>query len=180
MPWVLLQGIFHVVTAVASTISRLAFLLWKHTPFIDTFCCYSTTWILEEGRQCDDRADVVLWLRVASPARDLGESSITTSCDQCCAGRRVLPGLWRVSEVLCFWGGCAGAGCCGAGQWPLDLAAFVCEAAVVPPAPPSLQTLRSGSKWCARHAASQAALLSCTQQRSVWAGLRQLEKKGAG
>lgn len=30
MPWVLPQGVSHVVTAVAGTISQLVFLLWKY------------------------------------------------------------------------------------------------------------------------------------------------------
>lgn len=59
MLWVLPQGIFHVVTAVVSTRSSLVFLLWKYIVPFTYILLVLHPLISEEGRQCDDRADVV-------------------------------------------------------------------------------------------------------------------------
>lgn len=144
MPWVLPQGIFSCSDCCSQYRISVGVPPVKiYSPFIDAFCWYSAAPVWEEGRQRDDGADVVLCLTLCrrSSSRFGGELhhslcgllSLATGAVQ--GGGSFL--AWgKVSEAFHFQGLRAGALGHGADHQPLGLAAFVCQEAIAPPAPP--------------------------------------------
>lgn len=142
MPWVLPQGVSHVVTAVAGTISQLVFLLWKYVvPLYIYFVGTLPPWCRRKaGSVTVGQMSFFVWLCCLSGLGFGGElhcsiCGLLSLVTGAVWGRRVVPGLWRVSMVFCFQG-------LGTAHQPLGRAAPVFKAAIVSPAPQPL-----GSSW---------------------------------
>lgn len=126
------------------------------SPFLYIFCWHSTTLVLEESRRCDNRADVILCLTLCRLSGSefggkLHGKLHRSLCGLLCLvtgavqGRRMVPGVWRMSMVFCFQG-------LSSAQQPL---AGQCLLAGQPSClqPLSLRTLGSSRERRARHTA---------------------------
>lgn len=135
MPWVLPQGMSHVVTAVAGTVSQLVFLLWKYVlPLNIHFVGTPPPWCRRKaGSVTIGQMSFFVWLWCLSGSGFGGElhhslCGLLSLATGAVRGRRVVPGLWRVSMVFCLQG-------LGTAHQPLDRAVPVFKAAIVSPAP---------------------------------------------
>lgn len=121
------------------------------SPFIHIFCWYSTAPASEEGRQCDDTADVVLCLILCLlSSSGFGGELHYSLCrllslgSSAVHGGRLFLGLQRVSEVFGFQGLHAGVLHHGTGQQTQALAVFACKVPITLPVPPSPGPLGAG------------------------------------
>lgn len=141
MPWVLPQGISHVVAAVASIISQLVFRLWNYVvPLYIYLVGTLPPWCWRKaGSVTKGQILFFVWLCVTSLAQDL-RKNFTSASVGCCPLRLVLC-KGRGSFLAC--GGCPW--CSASREWVLHASPWQ-DSACFWGSPLSLGTLGSSSQ----------------------------------